>query len=122
MAEQYHRRQRARASHRREEGAGVGQVVVEVVDVAATPRRAAVAAQIEGEHRVAARQHVIDEEAVAAAVLAVAMHYGEHGGHRTVGHPGLPDEANAVFRLEVAHVVPHRCSGHSPDCQSSDSA
>ena len=113
MAEQDHRHVRALPPHQLEEGACVGQVVGEAVDVTAAPRRAAVTAKIVGEHSVATRRHVADEKAVAAAVLAVAVDDGERRGHAACGHPGLPDEASGVLRNEVASLVPDRRVDHS---------
>ena len=85
VAQQHDRASGARAGHLSEKSAGVCQVVVEALDVAAPPRRTAVAAQVVGEHGIATRRHGVDQEVVAATVLAVAVDDGEHGGRSPSG-------------------------------------
>src|SRR5450756_2820508 len=74
---------------------------------AATAARAAVAAQVVHVHRVAAPRHVLGEPAVPAAVLAVPVDHGEHGGRRAFGAPRLARQQETVGGRELRGSVLH---------------
>ena len=71
-------------------------------------------AQVVHVHGVAARRHVLGKPAVAAAVLAVPVDHGEHGGRLAFGAPRLTRQQKTVGGGELRGGMRHVRPGSSP--------
>src|SRR5665647_3044042 len=96
VAEQIDRLLGLLLAHGVEKDGSVVEVVGETAQAPAAAARAAVAAQVVHVHRVASRRQRLGEPAVAAAVLAVPVDYGEHGGRLALGAPRLARQQETV--------------------------
>src|SRR5439155_3429205 len=89
------------------QGVQIGDELREPADVAARPFGPAVTALVERVDREPTRHQSLDEVAVTAAVLGIAVRDDHHRMDVAIGKPGLPEEPYTSLARELSLAVNH---------------